>query len=73
MTLTESVVEDVALTWFKDLGYGIAHGPTLAPGESANERQTFADVVLVPRLCEALKRLNPTIPADTQDEALRKV
>ncbi len=73
MNVTESIVEDAALTWLKDLGYGIAHGPALAPGEPAAERQTFADVVLVARLRDAIHRLNPTIPVETQDEALYKV
>ena len=44
--IDESIVEDAALSWFKDLGYAIAHGPHMAPGEPAAERNTFADVVL---------------------------
>jgi len=27
MVFTESVVEDVALDWFAELGYTVAHGP----------------------------------------------
>lgn len=30
---TESVVEEAALEWFAALGYAIAGGPTIAPGE----------------------------------------
>ena len=44
--LNESIVEDAALTWFGELGYAIAHGPHMAPGEPAAERDSFADVVL---------------------------
>jgi type I restriction enzyme R subunit len=69
----ESIVEDAALSWFKDLGYAIAHGPHLAPGEPAAERNTFADVVLTGRLQSAIQRLNPALPAEAQDEALRKI
>ena len=69
----ESMVEDAALSWFRDLGYAIAHGPHMAPGEPAAERNTFADVVLTGRLLSAIQRLNPTIPAEAQDEALRKI
>ena len=32
-TLTESIVEDAALTWCGELGYAVGHGPQLAPGE----------------------------------------
>ena len=73
MTLTESIVEDAALTWFSELGYAIGHGPQLAPGEVAAERNSFSDVILIARLREAIARLNPAIPEDARDEALRKV
>ena len=71
--LDESVVEEAALSWFKELGYAIAHAPHLAPGEIAAERSSFCDVVLVGRLRDAIARLNPAIPSDAREEALRKV
>jgi type I restriction enzyme R subunit len=37
MSLNESIVEDAALEWFGELGYTVAHGPHLAPGEPAAE------------------------------------
>ena len=58
MSLNESIVEDAALEWFGELGYAVGHGPHLAPGEPAAERDSFGEVVLVGRLCEALQRLN---------------
>ncbi|MDI1313361.1 type I restriction endonuclease subunit R [Prosthecobacter sp.] len=73
MTLNESIVEDAALTWFGELGYAIGHGPQLAPGEPAAERDGFAEVVLVGRLREAIRQLNPAIPEDAREDALRKV
>jgi type I restriction enzyme, R subunit len=72
-TFNESIVEDAALSWFVDLGYAIGHGPHLAPGEAAAERDSFGDVVLVGRLRDAIWRLNPAIPEDAREEALRKV
>jgi type I restriction enzyme R subunit len=72
-TLNESTVEDAALAWFEELGYSISHGPHLAPGEPKAERDSFGDVVLVGRLREAIRRLNPTIPDEAREEALRKV
>ena len=73
MSLNESIVEDAALEWFGELGYAIGHGPHIAPGEAAAERDSFAEVVLVARLRSALQRLNPAIPEDAREEALRKV
>ena len=73
MSLNESIVEDAALEWFGELGYAIGHGPHLAPGEPAAERDSFGEVVLVERLREAIRQLNPTIPSEAQEDALRKV
>ena len=49
MPLNESIVEDAALEWFGELGYAVGHGPHLAPGEPAAERDSFGEVVLVGR------------------------
>ena len=73
MSLNESIVEDVALEWFGELGYAVGHGPHLAPCEPAAERDSFGEVVLVGRLREAIRRLNPAVPEDAREEALRKV
>ncbi len=73
MSLNESHVEEAALEWFGELGYAIGHGPELAPGEPAAERASFGDVVLVGRLRTAIWRLNPAIPEEAREEALRKV
>ena len=73
MTLNESIVEAAALGWFQELGYAVLPGPQLAPGEPTAERQTFSDVVLVGRLREAIRQLNPAIPEDAREEALRKL
>ena len=58
MSLNESHVEAAALGWFGELGYAIGHGPHLAPGEPAAERDSFGEVVLVGRLREVI-RLKP--------------
>ena len=71
--LNESHVEDAALEWFGELGYAVGHGPKLAPGEPAAERDSFGEVVLVGRLREAIRRLNACIPKEAREEALHKV
>ena len=73
MNLNEAIVEDATLTWFGELGYAIGHGPHIAPGEPAAQRDAFDEVVLVGRLREAIRRLNPAIPEEAHEEALRKV
>jgi type I restriction enzyme, R subunit len=73
IVINESIVEEAALEWFAELGYAIGHGPHIAPGEPAAERGSFAEVVLASRLRDAIWRLNPAIPEEARDEALRKV
>jgi type I restriction enzyme R subunit len=70
---TESVVEDAALDWLRELGYTLRHGPDIAPGELAAERDDYTQVVLPRRLRDALARLNPTLPADALEDAYRQV
>ena len=73
MSLNEAIVEEAALSWFDELGYAIGTGPDIAPGEPASERTSFADVILIARLQDAIQRLNPQISQEAQEEALRKV
>ncbi|MDQ3668169.1 MAG: type I restriction endonuclease, partial [Acidobacteriota bacterium] len=73
ITFTESTVEEAALSWFGELGYSILAGPELAPGELLAERDNFDDVVLRKRLEAALYSLNPNIPTEAIDDALRKI
>jgi type I restriction enzyme R subunit len=73
MVLNESIVETAALEWFVELGYAVGHGSQMAPGEPAAERDGFGEVVLVGRLRMAIHRLNPTIPAEAREDALRKI
>jgi type I restriction enzyme R subunit len=44
MSLNESIVEEAALEWFGELGYAVGHGPHLAPGEPAAEREKDGNV-----------------------------
>ncbi len=70
---TESMVEEAALGWFGELGYAVGHGPQMAPGELFAERASFGEVVLEGRLREAIYRLNPAMPEEAREEALRRV
>ena len=73
MTLNESIVEEAALEWFGELGYSCLGAEALTPALSHGERESYGEVVLVGRLREAIRRLNPAIPEEARDEALRKV
>ncbi len=71
--ITESIIEQAALDWFKALGYSILDGPNIAPGELFSERASYSDVILEGRVRSALTNINPTIPADAIEDAYRKL
>lgn len=48
---------NAALESFGVLGYASEHGPQFTPGGSAPERNSFAEMVLVGRFREAIRRL----------------
>ena len=52
--LTESIVEDSALTWFRELGYSCLGAEALTPALSHGERESYGEVVLVERLPKLL-------------------
>jgi type I restriction enzyme R subunit len=71
--VTESVVEEAALAWLEAAGWQVAHGPDIAPDMPAAERTDFGEVVLAQRLRDALARLNRDLPAETLEDAFRKL
>jgi type I restriction enzyme R subunit len=73
LTITESVVEEAALDWFKGLGYQYLPGPDIACDGTRPERASYADVILSDRLRMALRALNPHIPAEALEDAFKKV
>jgi hypothetical protein len=72
-SITESHVEEAALAWLTELGYGVKAGPEIAPDSSAPERPSYDDVVLTKRLERAVARLNPSIPEEARCDALRRI
>ncbi len=82
--LTENTLEQTALDWFESLGWKTAFGPDISPdlsalglsqriGGLAYEREDYHQVVLVGRLRAALENINPNIPLDAIDEAVRRI
>ena len=70
---TESVLERTALDWFQSPGWATAFGPNISPDGPAQERGDYDQVVLIGRLQTALKSINPNIPPDAIEEAVRKI
>jgi len=71
--LLENVLEQTALDWFQGMGYNTAFGPNISPDGPACEREDYDQVILLGRLQAALENINPNIPPEAIEEALRKM
>ncbi|GAB1810769.1 type I restriction endonuclease subunit R [Priestia megaterium] len=69
----ESELEVATLEWLEELGYDIVEGPDIAPDGENPERDSFQDIVLVDRLRDSLKKINPTIEPKVIEEAIQKI
>ena len=71
--MTESDLEQLALTWFQDTGWEFRHGPDIAPDTETPERTDYRQVLLHTQLRAALHRLNPDVPDAVLDEVLHHI
>ena len=72
-TLTEAEVEAVLLDHLGALGYACLNDAVSGPDGHAPEREAYSDTFLPNRLRNAIARLNPQIPEDAREDALRKL
>ena len=73
MSFTEDVVEQAVLTTFEELGWVFADPNVIGPDGSDKARPSYSDVVLIDRLRAAAARINPDLPADAIEDALKQV
>jgi type I restriction enzyme R subunit len=73
--ITESLVEQAALDCLQGLGYTPVYGPDIGPdaNDYKRERASYNEVILVRRLRDAVAKLNPSIPMESREEAIRKL
>ena len=72
-SLSESIVEAATLAWLEGCGWAVANGPDVAPDTQTAARVDYSQVVLEERLRSVIARLNPNLPADALDDALRRL
>ncbi len=70
---TESIVEEAALEWLEGMGYSTAHGPDIAHDGESSERASYDQVVLTERLHNSLTNINPEIPDEAIEDAIKKI
>lgn len=71
--ITESAIEQFAIELLEKSGFQYVYGPDIAPDSETPERALFEDVLLIDRLTAAVARINPKIPADAREEAVKQL
>lgn len=71
--ITESDIEEFAIGLLEQLGYQHIYAPNIDPDSENPERKTFDEVLLLERLRKAVERINPTIPADAREDAIKQL
>ena len=71
--MNEDQIEQFAIGRLRDMGYAYKHGPSIAHDGEDTERSGYEEVLLIDRLRTAVRRINPSISADAQEEAVKMV
>ncbi|UWR15600.1 type I restriction endonuclease subunit R [Sulfitobacter sp. M368] len=71
--INEDLVEQAALDILQDQGIPYLGADVISPDGTQPERPSYGEVLLMARLEEAVARLNPNIPTDARQDALRQV
>ena len=71
--ITESHIEELAITELEELGWQYIYGPQIAFDGEFPERDNYQDIILKERLRQAIARINADVPYPAQEEALQKV
>ncbi len=71
--ITEGMVEEACLGYFRALGYHTLYGPEIGLGGRAQERSSWDAVILTGRLRDAVARINPDLHSSSVDAAVTTV
>lgn len=66
-------MEQFTIELLEKAGYHYIYAPDIAPDSDTPERQSFEDVLLLDRLQTAIGRINPNIPADVREDAIKQL
>ena len=71
--ITENTIEEFSIELLERLGYQYIYAPDIAHDGEKPERASYEEVLLTERLKNAIRRINPKIPADSQEEAFKEI
>jgi len=68
-----NLTEQSLIDWLKGEGYEHVYGPDINPGQTRAEREDFRGVVLKDRLLGAIRRINPSLPAEQAEIIVKEI
>lgn len=79
--ITESAIETFAIELLEKQGYQYIYGPDISPDSDSTgtsqyasiKRTSFEDVLLLEKLKDAVSRINPDIPTETCEDAIKQI
>ncbi|MFC3114132.1 type I restriction endonuclease subunit R [Cellvibrio fontiphilus] len=71
--ITEDQLEQLCLSWFKEIGYDYVCGYDIAPDANTPERSDFRQLILTGRLLTQLQKINPHIPVATLEQVILQI
>jgi len=71
--ITESAIEKFAIELLERQGYQYIYGPDIAPEGEKPARSSFEDILLLEKVKNAVSRINPSIPADAREDAIKQI
>ena len=71
--ITESAVENFAIKLLEQQGYQYLYGPDIAPDGDKPLRESFEEVLLLDCIMNAIDRINPDVPPDAREDALKQL
>ena len=71
--ITETTIEEFAIELLERLGYQYIYAPDIAHDGESPERNSYEEVLLTGRLQEAIRRINPKVPHDSREDALKEI
>ncbi|WP_454245199.1 type I restriction endonuclease subunit R [Psychroflexus sp. MBR-150] len=71
--MTENTIEEFTIKLLEHLGYQYIYAPNIAHDGENPERSSYEEILLAERLKEAIRRINPTVPTEAQEEATKEI
>ena len=71
--ITENAIEELAIQLMESQGFEYIYAPDIAPDSDTPERSSFEDVLLQDRLQSAVSRINPDIPPEARNDAIKEI